>query len=268
MSEQFKNKALSETPTQSPEKEVKISGTIAELEQPLRTIIEKIKPKIEAGEYGLFIGDDVSGRVPTIILGKIINAIYEARGFEKSKIIFIPGKLSSKTSTEEKLDKYLAKLGFDRKKKILIITDTVYTGKSLNTLVNLIHKLNLDCNIATIGLEAAISNLNKERRYTTLLDKQTPLRDVEIYSGEYKNTDGSKTPRIYKEKHKSGVIKEPGQEISQSYSKIYSGTFKNSPNWLFTQKKKEIQNTVNETRADAQIVTNKLVDWYLSNEQK
>lgn len=57
---------------------------VAELELPNKIIIEKIQSRIEAGEYGLIIGDDASGRIPTLILGNFIKKISEQKGLPTS----------------------------------------------------------------------------------------------------------------------------------------------------------------------------------------
>ena len=95
----------------SDEREV-VFKEVAELELPIKIIIEKIRPRIENGEYGLIIGDDASGRIPTLILGNFIRKTSEQKGLDKPNIVFIPGKLLlypilDSTVNVPKLEKYL-----------------------------------------------------------------------------------------------------------------------------------------------------------------
>src|SRR3989338_7015540 len=155
---------------------------VAELEEPIKKIIEKIKSRIENGDYGLIIGDDASGRVPVLILGNFIRKVSEKRDLNKPNIIFIPGKLRSyffdNESKKKYFDRHISKFGVTKDKRILIVTDTVLSGLSLEVLIGLLHDMGYVCDIATIGVETSETNAS--------------LRDVmldgsEVVSGEYFN---------------------------------------------------------------------------------
>jgi len=55
-----------------PEKEIR-HVEVAELEMSSKKIIEQIQDRIEREEYGIIIGDDASGRIPTLIIGGLIR---------------------------------------------------------------------------------------------------------------------------------------------------------------------------------------------------
>src|SRR3989338_2608702 len=224
------------------EKEVELKE-VAELEKP----IKKIKDRIERGEYGLIIGDDASGRIPTLILGNFIKKVSEQKGQERPNIIFIPGKLSDfayDSMGEFKI--HLEKWGFREGKRILIVTDTILSGESLEILVKLIKRLGHDCDIATIGLERPISGM---------VERKLNLGITEIVSGKYKNKNDKKiphTPQIYKSDY-SGVSKSAGDWVSYR-----PGRFDEE------ERRQENQHIVNESRENANILVNKLIDWYES----
>lgn len=73
---------------------------IADLEAPLRRIIEQLKERLKRGDYGLIIGDDASGRIPAIILGNFIKKISEQNGLNGPETIFIPGGLNKDKAEE------------------------------------------------------------------------------------------------------------------------------------------------------------------------
>lgn len=231
---------------------------VAELELPIKIIIEKIQSRIEAGEYGLIIGDDASGRIPTLILGNFIKKISEQRGLYKPNIIFIPGKLRSRIfgrdNDRKELEEYVGKFGADRDKRILIVTDTILTGDSLKTLVSVLHKIGFICDIATIGVET------DEEDSEDLLDRDFNLEHAEIISGEYYTEDSvmPNTPKIYREKTLSGVTKKTGQTKSTT---IKSGE-------SYEDEKEMIQDQINQARKDANIVVGHLIDWYKSQKQE
>lgn len=233
------------------ENEIKLDERVAELELPIKIIIEKIRSRIENGEYGLIIGDDASGRIPTLILGNFIKTISEQRGLGKPNIIFIPGKLASSVlwgSNDRKvLEKHVGKFGATKDKRILIVTDTVLSGNSLKKLVELLHEMEFVCDIATIGVETDEEDL---------LDRDFNLQHSEVISGEYQTEHSFfiNTPKIYQEKTLSGVTKKRGQTKSTTIKSTESDK----------DEKEMIQDQINQARKDAGVVTDHLISWYES----
>ena len=125
---------------------------IAELEEPTKKIIEQLRSRIENGEYGLIIGEDVSGRIPALILGRFIKRIYRLRGVRVPEIIFIPGKLDEEYDYKETLKKYVFKYGAREGDRILIVTEAIDTGQSLKVLSKLLAECGFTIDIATIGI--------------------------------------------------------------------------------------------------------------------
>ena len=261
MFERFlKIKQKPETEPVRPEGEVQLEE-IAELEKPIKAIIEKIKDRIENGEYGLMIGDDASARIPTRILGDFIREISRIRGQLQPNIIFIPGKLKGgwlELAEQEQFEEHISKFGMVPDKKILIITDTVFSGESLQKLVHLIKKAGHIPEIATIGQE-----FNGPFGHPEKMAKEN-LEGVEIISGEFKvpkeleeYTAWVHTPMIYQNKDMSGVHKSPGKLKSERLTDKGGSDFRRGM----------IQQEINHSRKDAKTMTNKLVDWYESQKQ-
>jgi len=234
---------------------------VAELEAPIKKIIEKIKNRIENGEYGLIIGDDASGRIPTRILGDFIRDISKIKGHYQPNIIFIPGRKfnslgsdSKESMFQKQFEQYISKFGAVSSKKILVITDTVYSGESLIKLANLIKNAGYVLEIATIGQEFE----GPLGRPDSLADEN--LEGIEIISGEFQakkeqeeKTGWAHTPMIYANKKMSGVYKTSGQLKSERLiDKHGSGL-----------ERDQVQYEVERSRKNAKIMTNKLVDWYL-----
>lgn len=218
---------------------------VGDLEKPLKIIIEKIKEEIERGEFGIIIGDDVSGRIPALILGKFIQDIAAKRSQKKPGLVFIPGKLD-KDYPENKvtLNSFLVSHGFEEGKKVLIVTDTIGTGNSLHILVTMLQELNIRTEIVTIGLSE-----------DKLMQKQRAeaLSGATIISGEYENKKrdtNRKVPRIYGQNDFSGVYKE----------------FTKNTGISKTMRDKEDAQTVNsrvtKIREDVESLADKLLKWY------
>ena len=240
---------------------------VAELEEPIRKIIEKIKSRIENGEYGLIIGDDASGRIPTLILGNFIKNISEKKGLDKLNIIFIPGKLNYFFHRErsKELDKYISGYGATKKRRILIVTDTIQSGGSLETLVKLLKKSGHSCDIATIGIE--FPDEYDDERFKN-------LGTTEVISGEYQKRNSDfhpNTPGVY-ESESSGVYKRPGDKVSKTLksSALPEGVDPEdvNPESINTHSsRQEIQESINKSRKDANVVVEHLIDWYESQKQ-
>lgn len=235
---------------------------VAELEAPIKKIIEQIRDRIEGGEYGLVIGDDASGRVPALILGNFIKRISDLRKLPRPNIIFIPGKLIDYKSQgqeslyderQERLEDHLEKWRADKSRKILIVTDTILTGRSLKELVRSIQDLGYGVDITAIGLEG------DEEYFRD--DRLVAFGEAEVFSGEYKSPPDSGydgTPKIYQRHEVSGVEKTPGEEKSESYVKSV----------LDQPSREALQDMVIVSREDANIVVDHLVDWYESRKTK
>ena len=235
---------------------------VAELEAPIKKIIEKIKNRIENGEYGLIIGDDASARIPTRILGDFIREISRIRGQLQPNIIFIPGKLKGgwlELAEQEQFEEHISKFGMVPDKKILIITDTVFSGESLQKLVHLIKKAGHIPEIATIGQE-----FNGPFGHPEKMAEEN-LEGAEIISGEYeatkerqKETGWAHTPQIYKREDFSGVYKVSDELKSRRAIDDWS---------ISPERKIMTKENINDSRKDAKIMTKKLVDWYESQKQ-
>lgn len=245
----------SEAKKNAEEKEV-VLNAVAELENPTKKIIDKIRSRIENGEYGLIIGDDASGRIPAIILGNFIKRVSEIKGVPKPNIIFIPGKLGKdmpqelffKRNRRKHLEEHISKWGADKNKRILIVTDTIETGRSLATLVYSLSELGYSVDVATIGLGL----FNEDKRLQNI-----NLKGVEIFSGEYREPDSyDHTPGIYRQHLLGGVDKNPGDEKSRSVKKSE----------IDPLAKEDVQDYINLARKDAGIVVDHLMEWYASLE--
>ncbi|MBI5420722.1 MAG: hypothetical protein HZA35_00180 [Parcubacteria group bacterium] len=61
---------------------------IVELEEPIQRLLDQLRPHLEKNEYRLIIGDDASGRIPTLIMRKVMDTIYAGLMFDVATIGF------------------------------------------------------------------------------------------------------------------------------------------------------------------------------------
>src|SRR3989338_2628859 len=239
-----------------PKKEI-VYQEVTELELPIKIRIEKIRTRIENGEYGLIIGDDASGRIPTLILGNFIKKVSEQKGLDKPNIIFIPGAFISGSFEILELDAYVEKWGMvDKDKRILVVTDSIRTGESLRVLVSTLKDLGYPVDVATIGIE------DKDKEHVVTAREQN-LSGIEVLSGDYNRYDKNKTgvfphtPKIYGRKELAGVEKVRGELKSRALSRRLSEDVMS-----------QIQPKINQAKEDAGVVTDHIVKWYESQKQK
>ncbi len=146
---------------------------IEELKEPLLRILELISEDVEKGAYSLIIGDDTSGRIPTLALGRVIKNIYELENHTQPEIRFLAGSRTldgeRKDEKKEKIEEYLSsvKRGIEQKKeksfsKVLVVTDTIATGHSLDPLVEVLNAMKIDYDVVTVGAFLARYNQIQE----------------------------------------------------------------------------------------------------------
>ena len=208
---------------------------IAELEEPIRNILKEILPKIEKGEYGLIIGIDTSGRIPTLIIDKLVNYIYTQKGNDFSRTRFLAGR-GDKEETKKQIEIW------GPSKKVLIIDDTFIVGNAIRFLTEALREMKVPFDIV------AVSGLGGNYRESAL-----NIGAGKIYIGKSDNA------AIVNAKHLSGVHKYAGDKFSKSYKKLMEEEHDNNLPL--------IQETMNEARADVDVVVNNLIDWYESQKQ-
>ena len=55
-------------------------ASIEQLRVPIQKILEELRPEIEKAAYGMVLSDDVSGRIPALMLGWALKRIYKQNG--------------------------------------------------------------------------------------------------------------------------------------------------------------------------------------------
>ncbi|MEK7121576.1 MAG: hypothetical protein AAB857_02610 [Patescibacteria group bacterium] len=131
--ENFENKPKIEGRESTPEFHFR---EIAEIESAMASLVRQLKEKIESGEYDTLISDDIGGRIPTLILRKIIKEHNPDQPlgtfFIASGKTYLP--TSADTEKYEQLQEHLKKVT-DKTKKALIVTQFISTGKTLALLL-------------------------------------------------------------------------------------------------------------------------------------
>lgn len=162
---------------------------------------------IEDGKYNLLIADDTSARVPSLIFNKVIKEVYSKKDFPDPKVLFVPGQMKStnpdiSAKISNHINKYLEKVGLsDTEINALVITDTIAEGTTIKKLSDALTKSNINCDIATLGLE--FGGDEKKQRLENSLGRK-------IYTTSEGGASGT-----FSVPYSQGVKKYPGEMVSK-----------------------------------------------------
>lgn len=185
---------------------------VGELRKPIEKLLFEIRSSIDRGEYAMIIGDDASGRIPTLIFDRILKSIYRKKGMKEPQTRFFAGSGSGtkgesiREQKTEALEKHIQnEMAKGRwqvgRGKILIVTDTIVTGNSLLPLADALHHLGIRYDIATIGFPSCDDPEQQEEERKELEAKL----HATIFAGH------EWTPSLYEHKEISGVQKNPAE---------------------------------------------------------
>jgi hypothetical protein len=154
---------------ESKSRELQIEGdhsAIQRLEHEVGRVLDQLKDEIESGAYTAIVGDDASGRIPTLVAAGVIRAVYKERGHNAPLVRFLAGSTGLGRASEEVKEKKRSGLveQVERIKKdaegrtnslarrVLFITDTIDTGETMREFVDAFNKAGWNMDIATLGI--------------------------------------------------------------------------------------------------------------------
>ena len=236
------------------------STPIRGLLEPMSRMTREMKPFIERGEYGMIIGDDASGRIPTLIMSEVINTVYKKSDRPKINTRFLalypvweyqeawkkltgekrigPEFFGKKTkyATDKIKHEFTDKIDKEAMagKRVLVVTELLSSGSALRPLLVTLKESGFEFDIACIS---------------TYESKGGP-EELKLGAGRFFIGDNN-TPAIYQQGMISGVIKDKENfnlrslPIKKSYS---------------PEVQREIQLEINKARQDAHRVASQILD--------
>ncbi len=183
------------------------------LEKSTISLVEQLKEKIDRGEYDMLISDDSSGRLHTLILRKVINERNRKMHPElpqnetEVKTRFIAGGTDI-DDRYSKISEFFQKLRPEVKKKALLVTEYMNTGRSIRYLAELIEHSGIDFDIATDraedtpeGYKRKFPNtLGSKVVYVGMVGREFPLYKKPWLTGVEKKLFSSEAhPRAYRD---------------------------------------------------------------------
>lgn len=210
------------------EKEVtKIREIVGALHEPIKKMLEPVLENIKNSDYQLLIGDDASGRIPTLIVRKFINDAYKHASQPSIPTRFIAGaKADSSTRRKDSIDEERTTpysfhqheerelLKEEKKEKVkayitnlkdvstvsisnaLVVTELIESGNSLLPLTKALQENDITSTILTVQ----IYNPSIENKLR--LEKKLGVSSV-FYGEDYQGSHVS----MYNRKQLTGVYK-------------------------------------------------------------
>jgi len=173
------------------------------------SLVKQLAPAIKNHEYNIIVGDDASGRIPTLVLGGLMKEIYKKDKVIPPQILFFGGR--HLIYEENLVSDFFQKLEKQTEIKIsssraLVATEYMYTGTTIVSFVKTFKKLGLSCDVAALSAEGP------ERYYK---DKSGYLN--KIYIG---NALGGASP-FYGSRIYAGAKQRPEDKIFSSPLRVY-----------------------------------------------
>lgn len=126
---------------------------VPQLTASMATLLDQMKEYIRNDEYGFIVGDDTSGRVPTLLIAKAINAYRTELNLKKLPVVFIEG--TKRPHTKEQIQSFTARArflnGIPAGKRALIVTERVGGGNNVRSIMERVRDLGFATDVATLG---------------------------------------------------------------------------------------------------------------------
>lgn len=129
----------------------------------LEQLLTSMAPDIRAGRWDAILGDDVSGRIPTLILRSVIARVYAEEGIKQAPSTYFVamGKEFSKYPRDEEdhqreldVKQYLDSGKWPQ--RVLFVTDNIAGGGSIQTVLETLDDLGIPCDVASVQEPVAV----------------------------------------------------------------------------------------------------------------
>lgn len=182
---------------------------LEEIESATKKILQEYREDINKGSFSAIIGDDASGRLPALLMWRVLSNVYRNKGFPAPLCRFIAGTTNLESESPEvykgkvqSMEDQMGRIHTDvlkargdfPKGKALIVTDTIMFGTTAGRIIDAIKSTDADWQVAIAAIGSDMNPALHERR-----EEQFGARI--IFGIKH-------TPEIYSHKALSGVQKD------------------------------------------------------------
>ncbi len=145
-----------EVPVTVEEREI-VNPGIAELEYPLRALLLKLFPHVEADEYSLMVGEGLSATIPTLVMRAAINDTRLLDGKDPLPLIFLDVKEYFHSLEGPGRQKVIDVVGDIKKtvknkgKKALVVTEYMQTGITMGFVKDWLEGIPYDVGVMIVS---------------------------------------------------------------------------------------------------------------------
>ena len=184
-----------------------VPDTIARVEKLLDQPV--LRERIKSGAYGLVVGIDASGRVPALLMHKIVQ------GFRQAPLRFVAGKRTYGQDDEQNRANGIGSVIYGMHDtlqdqgggRVLIVDDVINSGDALTDICREMRALGMTFDVAVLGA------IGTDSESTT--DGQAKKLGGEIFYAQIDHSTSNSFPEIYGRSDYSGVVKTPGAIYAQ-----------------------------------------------------
>lgn len=137
---------------QEEEERLRYETEVGSFEDPMMKICGEIKQNLENNTYGFMIGDDTSGRLPTLVMKNVIDYVNDSKGRAHIETRFIQAGTGMKDDQVEEqfLQRILPEAAKYPGKKALLVTEYIQNGGTIRRLLGLFAKHNIPVDLAAL----------------------------------------------------------------------------------------------------------------------
>jgi len=154
-----------------------IENAFEDTKQDFAHLVEQISEGIKEGRWTTILGDDVSGRLPALVIGKIIARYNREHGINPPKRIFFAGgsinyedvpdeDLPSPEKNEQniqerqqKLETYIQDQSKNLGDRVLIVTEHVVGGRTVRRIGKILNREGINFDVASLWSTKRASTL-------------------------------------------------------------------------------------------------------------
>lgn len=211
----------------------------------IKSLLSKLSPAIENGTFDVLIGDDASGRLPSLAIWDIMKKRYVENGYPPPKLFFFAGSrglkgfaLKKKIEDLQRAIHDLNKTRVDLNKKMLVITEYISAGDGMLPISKALTAEDRPYEIATLSINADVKDSLKLSQYLgapvrvgnisgiTSIYNQPQLAGVEK---DPKDLYATRTAESYNQEYIQGARKDIAVLSSQLYEEYCEALTKEDP---------------------------------------
>jgi adenine/guanine phosphoribosyltransferase-like PRPP-binding protein len=119
--------------------------------------LRKVRHAVKDRRYAFIVGEDTSGRIPTLMLAGAINGYYVSRNQPKIPVLFITGSKDryDQAAQRKEMERWKPVLAHvDRSKRVLIVSDLVGNGATTAQIGKLLEAEGFKFDVAAVAFHA------------------------------------------------------------------------------------------------------------------